>query len=50
MTFACLIQLEETRNRISKKTAMPTDASGMKQSKLEDLYKTAQDDIQVLGD
>ena len=29
--------------------ATPTGTSGMKQSKLEDLYRTAQDDIQVGG-
>lgn len=47
MTIACLIQLEESKKRISERTATPTGVSGMKQSKLEDLYKPAQDDIQV---
>ena len=43
------MQLEQNRYRMSEKTATHTesDASGVKHSKLEDLYRTAQDDIQV---
>lgn len=47
MTIVCLIQLEESRKRVSERTATPTGVSEIKQSKLEDLYKTEQDDIQV---
>ena len=49
VAIVCFIQLEQSRNRNSGRTASPTGASGMKQSKLEDLYRTAQDDIQVGG-